>query len=142
MKYTPQLDNLINQSAHVLTQLANAYINFAIHNNLMTKPTNEEETKRLGNEIVIQMALLSITKITVDPEGLLYPSEIVPLLERVATSISVDVVEVCIDECIQEIISERPEGTPPPEATKEEEDPIIRAQQGKSSIIIPGVNDK
>lgn len=141
MKYTPQLDNLINQSAHVLTQLANAYINFAIHNNLITKPTNDEEIKRLGNEIVTRMAILSITKITVDPEGLLYPSEIVPLLERVAVAASVDVA-VTIDECIKEIISERPEGTPPPEATKEEEDPIIRAQQGKSSIIIPGVNDK
>lgn len=140
MKYTPQVDNLVGQLAHVMAQLTNAYINYAVHSGQLPRPTTQEEIDKLGQKYMPQLAIAALAKSTIDPNGLFYDNEIIPFLEAITKDAQVEI-EGYLETYVLHTQHQRPEGTPPPTKV-EEEDPIIRAQQGKSSIIIPGVNDK
>lgn len=143
MKYTQTVDNIVNSVAHVLTQATQAYLQYAVDHNHVPEPTSQEEVDKLGKQILPQLALAAIAKATFNPEGVLYKEELVPFVELLIEEAAIDI-EGHIQCTVEYIVHNRPEGTPPPTApasTPEETDPIIRAKQGKSKIIIPGIND-
>ena len=143
MKYTQTVDNIVNSVAHVLTQATQAYMQYAVSNGHVPEPTTQEVVDKLGKQILPQLALAAIAKATFNPEGVLYNKELTPLMEELSRHAHAELSTI-IEECVERIIEDRPEGTLPPTApasTPEETDPIIRAKQGKSKIIIPGIND-
>lgn len=143
MKYTQTTNNIVDSIAHVLTQATQAYLQYAVQSGQIPEPTTQQEVDKLGKQFLQQLALAAITKATFDPEGVLYKAELVPFMEDV--TIAADhYMQMQISGSISNIVNRRPEGTLPPtpkQSTPEETDPIIRAKQGKSSIIIPGIND-
>lgn len=143
MKYTQTTDTLVNSIAHVLTQATQAYLQYAVQSGQVPEPTTQEEIDNLGKKFLPQLALAAITKATFNPEGVLYTEELVPLMEDLTGPADLECAALLM-KSIRKIIALRPEGTPEPtapESTPEETDPIIRAKQGKSKIIIPGIND-
>jgi len=143
MKYTQTVDNIVNSVAHVLTQATQAYLQYAVDHNHVPEPTSQEEVDKLGKQILPQLALAAIAKATFNPEGVLYNEELAPLMEDLVGPADLECAALLM-KSIRKIIALRPEGTPEPTApasTPEETDPIIRAKQGKSKIIIPGIND-
>lgn len=140
LEYTRQLDSLVSSVGSVLSQVTMILVNHLIATKQVPEPKTQEEIDKLGHEKVVAIALLAVTRTIINPRGLLYDNEIIPLLEKIGNNTKA--VESLIQLAIQDIIDARPEGTPPPTVEPEEEDPIIKAQQGRSSIIIPGVNDK
>lgn len=143
MKYTQTTDTLVNSVAHVLTQATQAYLQYAVQSGQIPEPTTQEEIDNLGKKYLPQLALAAITKAIFNPEGILYKEELVPLMELLTEDGQAEI-EGYIETGVIHILHSRPEGTPPPTApasTPEETDPIIRAKQGKSKIIIPGIND-
>lgn len=143
MKYTQTTDTLVNSVAHVLTQATQAYLQYAVQSGQIPEPTTQEEIDNLGKKFLPQLALAAVTKATFNPEGVLYNKELTPLMELLTDTCN-DTIDSYIKDCIDSIIESRPEGTLPPSppmSTPEETDPIIRAKQGKSKIIIPGIND-
>ena len=140
-KYTPQLDNIVSSVGHVLSQATNAYLNNLIATKQIPEPTSQEEIDKLGHELLTQIAMLATIRIVTNPEGVLYEQEVIPFLESVMEG-APQLIGEYTNANILVIESDRPEGTPPPEVpNKVEEDPILKAKQGKSSIIIPGIND-
>ena len=104
-------------------------------------PTNQESFQVLCLQVMKKATLAALTKCVVNPEGTFYDHEIVPFLQLVMDK-APSVIDKLHQECIDEIVKQRPEDTPPPSPNKvEDEDPIVKAKQGKSNIIIPGVND-
>jgi hypothetical protein len=143
MKYTQTVDNIVNSVAHVLTQATQACLQYTVDHSHLPAPTTQEEADNLGKQLLPQIALAAITKATTDPNGLLYENEIIPFMELLMNN-ATSATNNLINNTIQCIIELRPEGTLPPSMsmpTPEDEDPIIRAKQGKSKIIIPGIND-
>lgn len=140
MKYTQTTDNIVNSVAHVLTQATQAYLQYAVQSGQVPEPATQEEIDNLGKKFLPQLALAAITKATFNPEGILYNEELAPLMELLADN-TMPAINNLINNTVQCIIELRPEGTPPPTSTPEETDPIIKAKQGKSNIIIPGIND-
>jgi hypothetical protein len=143
MKYTQTTDTLVNSVAHVLTQATQAYLQYAVQSGQIPEPTTQEEIDNLGKKFLPQLALAAITKATFNPEGILYTEELAPFMELLADNTE-PAVNNLVHNTVRCIVELRPEGTPPPTApasTPEETDPIIRAKQGKSKIIIPGIND-
>ena len=140
MKYTQTTDSIVNSIAHILTQATQAYLQYAVDSEQIPLPFTQEEVDKVGKEFLMQLALAAVTKATFNPEGVLYNEELAPLMELLADN-TMPAINNLINNRVQCIIELRPEGTPSPTSTPEETDPIIKAKQGKSNIIIPGIND-
>jgi len=142
MKYTQTVDNIVNSVAHVLTQCTQAYLQYAVQSDHVPEPTSQEEVDKLGKQFLTELALAAVAKATFNPEGILYNAELAPLIEDLTSTADVELATLLL-QSIKRIIAKRPEGTPEPTVPNkvEDEDPIVKAKQGRSKIIIPGVND-
>ena len=142
MKYTQTTDNIVNSIAHVLAQATQAYLQYAVQSGQIPEPTSQEEVDKLGKRFLAELALAAVTKATFNPEGVLYNEELAPFIEDLTDDFH-SYMETYISGSVSNIISKRTEGTPPPTVPNkvEDEDPIVKAKQGRSKIIIPGVND-
>ena len=142
MKYTQTVDNIVNSVAHVLTNATQAYMQYAVQSGHVPEPTSQEEVDKLGKQFLAELALAAVAKATFNPVGILYNEELAPFIEELVDDTQ-STIELYIADAVNEMISRRPEGTPePPRPNKvEDEDPIVKAKQGRSKIIIPGVND-
>lgn len=142
MKYTQTVDNIVNSIAHVLTNATQAYLQYAVQSGHVPEPTSQEEVDKLGKQFLTELALAAVAKATFNPEGILYNAELAPLIEDLTSTADVELATLLL-QSIRRIIDKRPEGTPEPTVPNkvEDEDPIVKAKQGRSKIIIPGVND-
>jgi hypothetical protein len=142
MKYTQTVDNIVNSIAHVLTNATQAYLQYAVQSGHVPEPTSQEEVDKLGKQFLAELALAAVTKATFNPEGVLYNEELAPFIEDLTDDFH-NYMEIYISGSVSNIVSKRPEGTPEPTVPNkvEDEDPIVKAKQGRSKIIIPGVND-